>query len=60
MLGFPKLTNLLLALTSSLTVTKEDLLSARDKIDSIINEKNCGPSKTGYELEIMNGVTLLS
>ena len=27
----------------NMVVTKEDLLGARDKIDQIIDEKNCGP-----------------
>ena len=27
----------------NMAVTKEDLLGARDKIDQILDEKNCGP-----------------
>jgi catalase (peroxidase I) len=31
------------ATLTCLSVTKADLLSAQEKIDAIINEKNCGP-----------------
>lgn len=32
-----------LATALSMAVTKEDLLGARDAIDKILDEKNCGP-----------------